>query len=669
MPESFYNIGYFNAASLDIYNRFGDSIGGGDPAGFGESVGRSIPSHAEAARFTFFTDPNRRLWKFVDDAVFPIGAGFEDSIKNHVLAAHLCLEYPRVGRTTFDLWAEAGGLPKLTINVPVAFYDDSLKGTGTTEVVGLTAWVCGYPFQVTEETAIGGDPDHYYIALAPFAETYFDAPYANGYKGWDTDLLHVVHDTDEIIFSPAHAGLEDFLYDYRETDETAKTYPEQEGPLTGEYEYVMTAVTKYGYETNPCAAINIKADKQIIKLVMEDFNLDRYLEYDFDYIRSFKIYRSYSDSPGHFYLLDYIPHGTTEYNWKSKCLYIDAKPDYELGASIHKTWVFPQYADSLAASKNTLCIADGPGVYISEVGDPESVSRYQAFESTVIGVAAIPYFDYFLVFLRNAIYSMDIYNAQIQLISSKVGLIGKGAMTVLDDRVVFMAPGGNIYQFSGGRPVPLAGFDKVKDILNGNSTKRKLNRIAFPESFMFSVPKYRQVWCVFGEGNMLGNFVLVHELDKPVYLVFKFPFNLTCAVSFENAGEQCVMLCTENGDTYIYTPIVTADDGTPIQFYIESHEIGVPNRQIRIRRFYSEVISESEIDLTLEGNYDREGYVPEGVLSHLASDRGDERHKNMYPWVVPTYQFTLKEESLNTFKLKQMALLLQPKSERIRNAR
>jgi hypothetical protein len=288
------------------------------------------------------------------------------------------------------------------------------------------------------------------------------------------------------------------------------------------------------------------------------------------------------------------------------------------------------------------------------------------FPSGVVAVDAIPYFDEFLVFCKNEIFAVNIFDSSTKPLSVGVGLIGKGAKAVLNDRILFMAPGGGIYQYTGGRPELIPGFERIRDILTGRSSKRKINRPSMESTFFIHQPKENKIWCILGENGKFGNMAIVISLDRPVFEIFTFPWNLVSGICFENAGDYVVLLSDEDGNLYSFNKWARGDQGIAVPFMIESGQMGSLTAELRMRQLIAEMVVDVETSVEVTGSYDREDYRSEGVMNFRPSSRGDERWLNMLNLVVPTYQFKMQSETMNGFQLIRFSLVYQPKKQRVR---
>lgn len=725
--SAYLNIGNYNVWTWDYYSRYG----GGppdeppppppDPDIITAGRRKLKPCWAACGAFVFYTDSTGALYKFDGDNHYPIGLAGEAEYITHPLSVHRVPKIWRCTRASWSDYTETGHANEFLIRVLVAdivnIVGATPPGTGTTKLVGLIGWICGIPFYVANEIEIvaGVSYDLVMVNLGPVKTPcdHWGGSMVLNYLFYfpesayqDFDYPAVGNQPHEyvyaapplpggkypIVFTPHNgvlgfAGFNDSTGAFQiELD----TCGYESGRQDGVYEYVMTLVTKHGYESNWCGPASRSLQKIMAMVCMENrvsllgppFTVTGdYLKYSSDYIKAARIYRSYADRPGTWFLLEEIPYGYNVVNanwwWHGSggthqlhySVICDAKGDEELGEVLHPWKLTPQRADSLATIKNTLCVADATGIYISEVGDPETFYHYQSFESEVVAVAAIPYFDEFLVFLRDKVYKTNIYDKSIQLLSSGIGLAGKDALCVLSDRVVFMAPGGGLYYYNGGVPQLIPGFEKLSPLMYGTTKKRNLNRVDFSNTWMLYSVKFHQVWVILGEGRSYGNLALLIHLDKPVFTLYKFPsdIQIVSGMAFPNLGDECVMLCDQNGNVYSFSEWGDDDAGRAIPLMIESPEMGSIDNELRMRRIYLEVLSQkADLDFRIYGSYDREAHEYEGVVHIDRNDRGMERHVNTFTKIVPTYQFKIYEESSAQYIIKRISLVLQQKAERQR---
>lgn len=682
------NTSIINIETFEIVSRFG-----GTPyvppaaTAYGYGKGVNKPVSVSAGGFLFFTDTSGLLWKYdyITESVYPVGLANESNFINHQFTPKRVVDYPIAATATLTAFTEVDGAPFITLE-SLNIIHDNLLGNYTPDgrLKNAIIWICGFPFY---GKSVVEDPEGTFtVELATFESSYFYFPYENYTDWWESGPLHTGKLPMAVVISQDISTKScDFFFDNRlistsaaEEDNVVSGYTD--GNLEGEYEYVFCLVTRHGYESNWCGPFTVKLEKNQCRILIswEDWvypstYLGYYLNFSTEYIRSIRVYRSYRDAPGAWYFHSEIPFAPRSnwqvvlpIEWIYRSLMIDNKGDESLGDAIHPWKLTPTTADSLAATKNTLAVGVSTGVYISAVGDPETFYQYIPFPSGVVAVDAIPYFDDILVFCKNEIFAINIFDFSIKPLSVGVGLIGKNAKAVLNDRIIFMAPGGGIYQYTGGKPALIPGFEKIRDVLTGKSLKRKINRQTLESTFFIHQPKENKIWCILGENGKFGNMALAISLDSPRFEIFTFPWNLVSGICFENAGDYIVMLSDEDGNVYSFNSWARGDNGMSVPFMMETGQFGSLTHSLRFRRLLAEIISKADLQMVVSGSYDREGYRSEGVMNFLASARGDERWVNTYNLVVPTYQFKMECETREGFQLSRFSIIYQPKQGRSR---
>lgn len=674
--------------TFEIYSRFGGNPYIPEIQAYGYGKGLNKPVSASAGGFLFFTDSAGNLWKydFINESVYPVGLANESNFINHRFHPKQVVDFPVVARATCTDFYEVDEAPWMTVE-DVAIIYESMLGYYTPDgpLKNSIVWVCGFPFLV--KSVIDNEDDTYELKLGFFSLSYFYFPYESYTDWWDRGPLHTRKLPMPVCFSQDTSHFTcDFYFDNRlvstggaETDNVVDGY--SKGNLDGEYEYVFSLVTRHGYESNWCGPAVVKISKGQCRILIScrdwiypNTHAGDYLNFAHDYIRGIRVYRSIKDAKGAWYFLTELPFANSSGNWQVvmpiewlyRTIMIDNKSDEFLGDAIHPWKLTPNYAISLASTKNTLAVAVPEGVYVSEVGNPETFYTYIPFPSGVVAVDAIPYFDEIIVFCKSEIFSINIFDYSVKPLSVGIGLIGKSAKAVLNDRIVFMAPGGGLYQFGGSKPELIPGFDKIRDILIGKSTKRKINRQNLEATFFIHQPKDNKIWMILGEDGKFGNMVIAVSLDRPVFEVYNFPVNLVSGVCFENAGDYIVLLGDEDGNLFSFNTWARGDDGLAIPFMIETAQLGNITDELRVRRLIVEAITSTDFSMVVSGSYDREAYRAEGVLNFESSARGDERGINTYNLVVPTYQFKMETEVKHGFRLTRFSMIFQPKSPRIR---
>lgn len=680
------------------YSRYMDGSYG-SMSGYGRGTER--PAFCASGGFLFFTDTDRNLWKYDGRKVYPLGLPNNlDWEGNRILASPdlgFNLEafgvYEEFTDFVLDADHNTATLSTKLSNVTICGNQGWYAGTTGSGVL----WVAGYPFHILNVTTTVIEGTEWIV----FSLEGMDQPnmLAKKWQGFNVDTfetmdpigrLDVRWQTKKFVVStqgwgyiyrraPRDFGMIDAVYDDM-ADQTVEAYAE------GNYGYLATLLTKHGYESNPCQLVTVNNGKKAVVLWLyckDIFYPERTEQYDWggvpvSFVTHLRLYRTTTSNPGIYYHVIDIPlQGYPVNGYKgdengylySVLEYRDIHRDTELGHVLHDWKIIPKKATALASVKNTLCVADVTGIYVSDLGDPESFYDFLTLEDEVVGLFPLPYYDRFAIFLKNRIYTMDIYSRGLNLVADGIGLVGRDAATIIGTSVIFQAPGGLLYAWTGGAlPQPIPNSDKIRDLLLGLSNKRRLNVSQYKNTKIVYLQKRRQVWVNVGTGTSDSDTIIVIDLDSFKFSLYQFPFNIT-AISTTVGGNEGIMLADEQGYVYTFTEGARSDNGVPIECMLETPEIGQLGPQMRIRRIYTEVISGEDIVLNVSGKYDRGPYISEGQMAHVANDRGDERYMTTYSTVVPTYQFKISESSSKKFVLKRFSVILQVKGERFRHAR
>jgi hypothetical protein len=662
--------------------------------GFGPGLRR--PQFCPAAGMLFFLDNVGHLWKFDGQYYWEIGVEADSDWESWRPEEDLTGSgYERigpVGKSLIEGYAtlvESGGLPvKPTYNAVEERYEVDVEnfaqGAGDwTEIPQYphtVVWINGFPFAVYETVNNAGVYTLYMVLLTD--DMYFYHDWDAFSDGWDEIGAAAV--PTRVVFAWDYS--DDYEYGLFANVNQREDEVYQDGNLTGTYHYVFTLVSRDGHESNPCLEIStvvedniVQVDLGRVRVILHGATYEDWPDYDDAYIRNIKVYRTYADKPGVYYYHSTIPWGRVAW-WESVSgmstylywYFFDNTPDEQLGEQLHELKLVPRQGTAICSTKNTLIVADGTGVYVSEVGDPETFYTYLSYEGAVIGVAAIPFFDEFLVFLQNRIYAVNIFDYSQRLVCHGIGLAGRDAVCVMNDRILFQAHGGQICQYTGSGVGLVPGYERIANLMDNRTRKRQVNVSQYSATMMAYSQRRNQAWVLLGEDGRHGNLVLVIQPNQ-AFLLYKFhpSVQVTCYHMFQQGGQEAVLLGLSDGTIVSMNPGAHSDDGLPIPVLIESGEIGLIDEQVRIRRLYTEVIASAKIRITLSGRYDSRGaYVSEGVVEHEPCLDGDERHVNTYGnKVVKAYQFKMVEESINGFTLKAFSLIYQPKTERVRNWR
>lgn len=687
---------FLDIRTFDYYDRYGVYHQPDDPlvrTGYGPGLRR--PQFAAAGGVLFFLDNAGLLWKFDGHKVWELGlesfSSWEAWRPDDVLFASGTARLGPCGASIIDGYADMVGVP----DKPVWDEDDEVyRVTVENFVAGewsdipasphTCVWILGFPF-MCETATYDGVSETWELEMLAFEQDEYNKYAWHTWDAFDAAWTEVgaANVPKRVVFAWDYSEDWDVgLFD-SDTNKAAEVY--HDGNLKGTYGYVMTLVTRDGYESNPCQEMTIDLDRQIAHLDigrvsdhLAGDDEEDWPGYDDDYVRNLNIYRTYKDKPGVYYFHSTMPYGRVPTWWVQtpstedlSWFFFDNTPDEYLGERLHELKLMPRQGTAICSTRDTLIVADGTGVYVSVVGDPETFYTYLSYEGAVLGLAAMPFFDEFLVFLHNRIYAVNIFDYSQRLVCHGIGLAGRDAVAVMNDRILFQSHGGQIFQYTGSGVAPIPGSERINDLLTGRTTKRNLNLSQYSATIMAFTQKRNQVWVLLGEDGRHGNLVLVIQPNS-AFLLYKFhaSVQVTSIHCWETGGEEAIFLGLSDGTIVSFNPGAKSDHGVPIPLLIESGEIGLIDEQARIRRLYTEVISVADIDITISGRYDSRGsYVSEGVVHHEHCRDGDERHVNTYSDVVKAYQFKLEEESLDGFTLKAFSIIYQAKLERVRNWR
>ncbi len=713
--------------SWDMYGRAGE---GGEyeyvASGYGPGVRR--PQFAKAGGLLFYLDNAGHLWKYDGTNYYEIGLEEESYWQNWrpqtltgVINVRTTKTYRQSARAAL---IDSGGSPVAPVRDPgsgdITVSLDNYVPNGSfpspTETYPVNSdqvilWVWGFPFVVVGSSWDGGPAGYaawvggdlaqvITLTLVPMSddgdsETEWQSYAWEDFYGSD-DRAGFVYPSPITAEYPCgvtmtagdQAGARQ-AFDCSDWSTLEDVGGEKHrGKLDGSYQYVFTLTTKHGYESNACQEISVKAHQQIVAIGINQVRIDlsgtcvglergNRIKYTSDYIRNINIYRTMAGRPGVYYHLVTIPFSNrlgmgqsqggvwVTYDW----LHFDNSEDIYLGDQLHPLKLTPHQGSSITSTKNCLIVSDGVGVYISDVGDPETFYQYVTFDGAVVAVAAVPHFDNFLVFMQDKIYTVNIFDYSTTLVAHGVGIAGRDAVCIMNDRIIFQSSGGQIYHFAGNTVEPIPGHEKIDELLLGRSLKRNINTQQFDSTFAFYSQQRQECWMVIGQDGAFGNLVLVIKQNMQAFTLYLFDLNVsvTSAVCFQDGGNESILLGMDDGTVWSFNKGAKSDNYSEIEFYLESGEIGLLDEQVRMRRLYTDVIAPSSINIEAQGNYDNEGYVDEGDLQHIPTRSGDERFLNLYgDKVVRCYQFKLSESSLEKFTLKAFSILYQPKLERQR---